>query len=730
MKPTTEQFAILETIATSKSNLMIIARAGCGKTSTLELIDKTLGNHPALLICFNKSIADEAAKRMRSATSVRTMNSIGHRIWADFQRKKLRLSPTKIRDIFKSIVDEATRAERHELWSLYDSVIEGVNMARAIGYIPKTHAMSSKSIATWDDLVAAMDETPEPEACGLINKILNLSIAAAYDGLIDFNDQVYMPALFGGIYPRFPTIMIDEYQDLSPVNQALVSKLCRNSRQIGVGDPAQCHPPGTLIYTTGGLQVPIEQIELQHKLGTYSTRDARFIGISSQGRSIINIHKEHFEGNLIEVSVNSNKMRITPNHKCVIKFNKTNHYVIYLMRKNNQYRIGSCKLCYNSDQIGPVTRMRQEDADMFWILEICDSQYDARQLEAYYAVEFNLPEGRFIEYPVMWKLIGDNTFKAITALKYFGLSIDIPLYKKGSYIGFQKVGLVHGINLFPEIMSMLTFPTGSWYPIQMERIPYSGNVYGLTVEPSWDGKQTYLANNILTHNSIYGFRGADAAAIDKAITQFEMQIAPLTLSFRCPSAITTNVHWHVPDIRSAIEGGTVETAKDMEIISGSTVICRYNAPLIALAMKLLRSGRKVDVGGVDILAKVIRQMSKFGDESMPRNQLLSEITSWQAERESLDSKSAIDLAETMKVFAAHGSTLGQALAYAKHIAESKDGEIRFFSGHKSKGLEFDHVYHLDSAKIKREGQEANVHYVIDTRAKERLTYIGETGGSN
>ena len=48
-----------------------------------------------------------------------------------------------------------------------------------------------------------------------------------------------MPALFAGHYPSFPMVMIDEYQDLSPVNHAMVSKLCRNSRQIGVGDPTQ-----------------------------------------------------------------------------------------------------------------------------------------------------------------------------------------------------------------------------------------------------------------------------------------------------------------------------------------------------------------------------------------------------------------------------------------------------------------------------------------------------------
>ena len=102
---------------------------------------------------------------------------------------------------------------------------------------------------------------------------------------------------------------------------------------------------------------------------------------------------------------------------------------------------------------------------------------------------------------------------------------------------------------------------------------------------------------------------------------------------------------------------------------------------------------------------------------------LSAIDDWQSERESLDSKTAADTAECMKVFARHGRTLAQAIAYAKHIFEATSGEIQFMSGHRSKGLEFDRVYHLDSETIRPGGQEDNIRYVIDTRTKDTLIYI-------
>ena len=135
--------------------------------------------------------------------------------------------------------------------------------------------------------------------------------------------------------------------------------------------------------------------------------------------------------------------------------------------------------------------------------------------------------------------------------------------------------------------------------------------------------------------AIYEFRGADVNAMPDAIAQFNMTTLPLSTSFRCPDAITANVHWHVPDIRSAKVGGIVARGNVQSIEDNSAVICRYNAPLIALAMDLLSQGHKVDVAGVDIGARVIRLLTKLGDESMTQAQTLDAIHHWEAERDSL-----------------------------------------------------------------------------------------------
>lgn len=460
VQPTSEQEDILEYVRTQKSNLMIQAYAGTGKSATLKMIDTAIdGSH--LYICFNKSIATEAMNsgEFRETTVIRTLNSLGHRIWADFCKRKLTLNKKKISDIFRLIVDEAKKPDRQDLWSRYDAVRSGVEMARALGYIPPHHAKASKSLCDMDAVADLMEEQTDSRGLDLIDEVLTRSIAQAYDGTIDFSDQCYMPALFGGLYPRFPLTLIDEWQDLSPVQMTMIDKL--RGRIIGVGDAFQ---------------------------------------------------------------------------------------------------------------------------------------------------------------------------------------------------------------------------------------------------------------------AIYGFRGAMEDSMLKARAQFSMAVLPLSISFRCPTQIVENVHWRVPSFRAANEGGLVSSGRQRPM-NHSTVLCRNNAPLFHLALKMLTDGQRVDISGVDIANRLTTQLAKLGDEDLTQSQALTRIDEWLADRLEAESKTAQDTAECMRVFVRQSKTLGQAIATVKHVA-SLDGDIKFLTGHKAKGLEWDHVYHLDSWLLDTgRGQDPNLQYVIDTRTKDRLTYI-------
>lgn len=236
--PTTEQQAILHAASTSKSNLLLQAYAGCGKTSTLEMIEHAVDTRPILYMCFNKKIAEAATKRMLSTTTVRTFNSMGHRIWAKSIGKNLSLDPRKSQTLLRAIIDSAPKSEREPLWATFWEVVNGVALAKALGYVPEGKFPHAQRLTTRTALHAALDETPDDLTADLIDTVLSQSIQAAYSGSIDYNDQVYMPAMFGGTFPRFPLVMVDEAQDLSPANHAMLARLAKG-RLIAVGDPYQ-----------------------------------------------------------------------------------------------------------------------------------------------------------------------------------------------------------------------------------------------------------------------------------------------------------------------------------------------------------------------------------------------------------------------------------------------------------------------------------------------------------
>lgn len=236
--PTEEQSLILSLAAGTTDNLMIDAYAGTGKTTTLEMVERAAKQKPILYLVFNKRNANEAEKRMLSTTTVRTFNGLGHRIWAKSCGKNLVLDSKKCSGILRSIINDSPRAAQPILWDVFWDVIDAVARAKAIGYVPEGKYPHAKRLCTQSNFHRSLESRPDDLVSDLIDAVLSTSIRQAYDGAIDFNDQIYMPALFGGVYPQFPLVLVDEYQDLNPTNHVMIEKLAKH-RLIGVGDPWQ-----------------------------------------------------------------------------------------------------------------------------------------------------------------------------------------------------------------------------------------------------------------------------------------------------------------------------------------------------------------------------------------------------------------------------------------------------------------------------------------------------------
>lgn len=236
--PTAEQQAIIDLARRGECNIMVNALAGTGKTSTIEMICHAITGIPILYLAFNKRIVDEASKQMPSHVECRTQNSLGHRVWSQATGRRLAVDGGKMRQILKNLISELPRKDQGEAWDDFSFTLKAIGKAKGCGYVPLSWTGPCNRLSDYIEFLDSLEDDLTQLQRDLINRALYASILAAYEGGIDFDDQIYMPVCFGGPWPKFPLVIVDEIQDQSPLNHEMMKKLV-TKRFIGVGDPYQ-----------------------------------------------------------------------------------------------------------------------------------------------------------------------------------------------------------------------------------------------------------------------------------------------------------------------------------------------------------------------------------------------------------------------------------------------------------------------------------------------------------
>jgi superfamily I DNA/RNA helicase len=258
LTPTSEQSAIIEAAKGSKDSILISALAGAAKTSTLEMICQALPVSPILCLAFNKRIAEEMKTRLPGHVTVKTMNALGHGIWAAACAKRLVVSTKKSYDLLKNKIDALPRPQRMEAYDTFSETLKAIGKAKVCGYIPEHAYLHARRITSQGEFRDQFDE--DEINFTLVDEVLIEGIRLAYEGQIDFDDQIYMPTLFGGTFPRFPLVMVDEAQDLSALNHAMLEKLV-TVRLIAVGDPYQ-----SIYAFRGAVQSGMASLQNRHAM--------------------------------------------------------------------------------------------------------------------------------------------------------------------------------------------------------------------------------------------------------------------------------------------------------------------------------------------------------------------------------------------------------------------------------------------------------------------------------
>ena len=239
LTPTPEQLAILQKAKTTQSNILITALAGGAKTSTLQMVCETLTGSPILSLAFNKKIAEEMAARLPSHVSASTINSLGHRAWSSFTGKKLTVDTRKSYQLLKDAVDGLKGNAKSDAYDVFSDTLNAISRAKLNGYLPVDKFLDKPHPLSREDFILSFDEPPSAPQMRLIDDILVKTVKQGFDGRIDFDDQIFLPTIFGGVFPKFPLNLVDEAQDLSALNLVFLSKLVESRRIIAVGDRHQ-----------------------------------------------------------------------------------------------------------------------------------------------------------------------------------------------------------------------------------------------------------------------------------------------------------------------------------------------------------------------------------------------------------------------------------------------------------------------------------------------------------
>lgn len=227
---TTEQQEVVKEVKKGAS-VQVNSVAGSGKTTTLKETFPVIKNH-FLALAFNVKIRDDLSKIMPNNGTAMTINGLGHRMWSSQLGKNVVPAGDKL---YKLCKDNGVPSRDRE------TVVKLVNAAKNIGLTLMDDERADPVLTETYDLWCNLTEDMVTDRhIQYARDLLLSSINTALKGWIDFTDQVYMPVVYGRQTVSFDTVLVDEAQDLSPLNHHMLRKvLSRDGQLVSVGDRYQ-----------------------------------------------------------------------------------------------------------------------------------------------------------------------------------------------------------------------------------------------------------------------------------------------------------------------------------------------------------------------------------------------------------------------------------------------------------------------------------------------------------
>jgi len=238
---TKEQSDIFDAAVNTKDNLLIEARAGSSKTTTVIHIAKLLPKDKTkIFLAFNKHIKEELVNKLPEDVKCYTSHGLGMMALKRKYGDKINMDEFKI----SKIVDKKSRTWGLEKELTVDQIPDYKSSIRKMVDLCRLTMTFDKKyveyIAEKYDIVYS--DTKD------INRVLSVLDTAMEDRTtFDFVDMIFLPAVDKSIWvQQFDYVFVDEAQDMSRAQQELIRRIVKRDmfnkfvgRTFIVGDEKQ-----------------------------------------------------------------------------------------------------------------------------------------------------------------------------------------------------------------------------------------------------------------------------------------------------------------------------------------------------------------------------------------------------------------------------------------------------------------------------------------------------------
>ena len=242
-------------LITDGKSVIIEARAGSGKTFILTRLARLLPPD-GLCLAFNKDIVTELTEKMPTHILTKTFHAIGFTLLRD------RLQTVRID--FKKL---STLASKLRLSPAYP-YCQAVDALKTYGYglngLPPLTPNEIIDLVSSISIQIPSSVTPDAFANGVL-KLFKRSLRDT--STINFADMLYLPLYLAEkhrwTFDKYPYILVDEAQDVSPIRLRLLTSL--TDTIIAVGDPFQ-----SIYHFAGASATALDDIATRYNPTTYT----------------------------------------------------------------------------------------------------------------------------------------------------------------------------------------------------------------------------------------------------------------------------------------------------------------------------------------------------------------------------------------------------------------------------------------------------------------------------